>query len=497
MEPLGRIPLLRRIVIAVAALEIWAGLWAVGAEHAGIPMIERPTVDSRFASFDALDLSDMPTGDALARHDPAKIAWRTVRGPDVKRTWRNQEKVALCNVAMKVHWPGPTTKYGGTVFLFEDCEEVLIEDVAIVHADADYRGQHSFLFEGCGKVTIRNVYSAGAAERVHIRLEGCGEYLIERTEIAGWDYGEDGVRCGAGILINNGMTAKDGSVELAAANPRELDWGVVRDCWFHDYLSSGDKWRNDDGILFHAPSNGIVFNCVFDRWQAGDGAIDDSHRRHDARYRNKVHRIERCIFRDNRQVKTNGCTGSPDCVVVWMNNVYINSWMADYHAGWVNWHLHETYLWEREMPVFVKNWGMRDGATVFANGLLHAPQGASVVYWQSAEATKDGFRLFRAERLLYLMPEPRHWVRGLGVEITGRRAWLREGLEHQCVISTESPGFVDLSNSDLRPTGASPAIGFGSDAFLDPADAALRVRRDFNGRPRPRRPAAGAFEAME
>lgn len=462
-----------------------------------LPMLSRPTVNPRFAEFEETDLSKLPTGDVLAKHDVGAIAWTDVDGPAVKRTWSGQKRVEIRDLALKVNWPAPTTKYGGTLFLIQNCEDVLVENVAVVHSNADYRGQHSFLFENCGQVTIRNVYSAGAVARNHIRLEGCREFLIERVEISGWDYGEEGVRCGGGILVNNGITKSDGSVQVYTKRRRELEWGIIRDSWFHDYLVQ-DKgpWRNQDAILFHAPSDGLVFNCAFDRWQAGDGAIDDSHRRHDPAYRNRVHRIERCLFRDCNLAKTNGAKGSADCVIVWANNVYINTWLADYHKGWTNWHIHETYLFETPMPVFVKNWGMREGLTVFANGLLHAPNGAQVVYWQSGKATQDGYRLFRAHHLLYLLPPPRFWMRGQGVEIRDRQSWLAEGSESGTRVSDARPAFTALSERDLRLRAASPAVGFASPAFLAPRDRALRVVRDFNGIRRPSAPAAGAFEPV-
>ena len=497
--------ILRRPVLVAAILGLggfllipirWSGEAVRAEEKAAFPEMSRREVDPRLSAFDQLDLRQMPTGDVLARHDVKAIAWQSVVGPKAKKTWSDEKKVVIRDLALKVTWPEPTNKYSGTLFYLHDCEEAVIENVSVVHMNADYRGQHTFLLEGCGKVTIRNVYSAGAVERNHIRLEGCREYEIERVEISGWDYGKDGVRCGAGIFVNNGITKEDGQVDLAAAHPRELEWGVVRDSWFHDYLTQDGTWRNQDGILFHAPSNGIVFNCVFDRWKAGDAALDDSHRRHDARYRNKVHRIERCVFRDNQLVKTNGATGSPDCVIVWANNVYINSWMGDYHKGWTNWHLHETYFFEDKTPALVKNWGMASGLTAIANSLMYAPKGVEAVYWQSGKAAKDGYALFRADHVLYLMPPPDFWVRGQGAEIRDRKAWLSAGLERDCAISDQPPGFLNPGERDLRLKATSPAVGFGSPDFLNAPDAALRVVRDFSGLRRPARPSAGAFEPV-
>ena len=459
-------------------------------------MLERPRINPRFAELDRIDRQRLSTGDVLARRDPTAIAWTAVKGPEAKRTWRGEERVEIRDLSLKVDWPtGPTTKYEGTLFLIQDCEDVLVEDVAIVHTNADYRGQHSFLIESCGTVTFRNVYSAGAAARYHIRLEGCEEYAFERIEISGWDYGKAGVRCGAGIFVNNGITKPDGSIHVYSKNRRELRWGVIRDSWFHDYLVQDEgEWRNQDGIGFHAPADGFIFNCVFDRWQAGDGAIDDSHRRHDPAYRNKVHRIERCLFRDCNLVKTDGAKGSPDCVVVWANNVYRNTWLADYHKGWHNWHIHETHVWTEPMPVFVKNWGIQDGLTIFANGLLAAPAGVERVYWQSGKAPEHGYRQFLADTMWYCLREPRSWLWGVGKDIPDRAAWLAEGRERNCVVAPDGVVFADAAGDDYRPTVSSAVCGRGSDRFLVPSDAALRVAVDFNGVRRPDTPTPGAFE---
>ncbi len=471
-------------------------LFAAAREARFVPMRDAAALDHRFAAFEALNLSSLPTGDRLARHDPRTLPWRVADGPIARRTWRNQRRVVVRGLYIKARWPKATTKYKGTLFLFQNCEEVIVERSGVVHLNPDYRGQHSFLFENCGRVVLRDVYCAGAVQRSHIRLEGCGEYHIERVEISGWDYGEPGVRCGAGIFVNNGITKPDGAVHLYAAKRRELQWGVIRDCWLHDYLTQDEgPWRNQDAIGFHAPSNGVVFNCVFDRWLAGDAAIDDSHRRYDPAYKNKAHRIERCVFRHCRLVKTDGARGRPDCVIVWANNIYLNTWLADYHKGWTNWRIHETFVFDEPPPALIKNWGMQS-VTVFANCLLSAPKGVDVMFWQSGKAGPDGYRLFRVDHMLYLAPPPRYWVCGQGAAIVDRSAWLAQGLERGGALMQKAPGFVDAANGDFRLRPTSPAAGFGTPRYLRPADPALRVARDFYGRSRPARPAVGACEPV-
>ena len=85
-------------------------------EKAAFPEMGRREVDPRFSAFDQLDLRQMPTGDALARHDVKAIPWQSVEGPKVRKTWSNEKKVEIRDLALKVNWPEPTTKYSGTLF---------------------------------------------------------------------------------------------------------------------------------------------------------------------------------------------------------------------------------------------------------------------------------------------------------------------------------------------------------------------------------------------
>jgi len=223
------------------ALVFAALLAAESAAQNSLPMLDRSAIHPRFAEIEGLDLRRLPTGDVLAKHDAAAISWKDVDGPKAKHAWRNEKRVEIRDRSLRVNWPEPTTKYGGTLFLFQNCEEV--------------------------------------------------------------------------------------------------------------------------------------------------------------------------------------------------------------------------------------------------------------VYWQSGKATKDGYRLFRADHFLYLFPRPNFWMRGQGVEIKDRESWLAEGLERGTRVLEGSPAFVDQEARDLRPQPASPAVGFGSAASLSPRDRGLRVARDFNGTPRPDPPTAGAFEA--
>jgi hypothetical protein len=99
--------------------------------------------------------------------------------------------------------------------------------------------------------------------------------------------------------------------------------------------------------------------------------------------------------------------------------------------------------------------------------------------------------------MLYLMQPPRYWVtveddNNKGIKT--RKRWLDAGCEKDSVLEKPIDCFNNSKNSDYRPLSNSPASSFGSGKFRNHKNLALRVDRDFYGKPRPEKPAAGAYE---
>ncbi len=279
------------------------------------------------------DWANMPDGRELARHDPAGVNFVDVKGEDARQTFIGEEEVRLSGERLRVTWDSPECgKYKHTLYFFQKCERVVIEDMWIIQNHADWRSSSTFFFESCGTVEMRECYVQGSWGKSAIRIEGCREYFIDGVELCGID-SDEGFRCGQGIFINNGAGLQEDGRQRSvyAPDPYDLEWGVIQNCWFHDYEPT-PEFINHDGILLQAPADGIIFNCYFEDWE-GDSAIDDSHRRDDADYQNHLHRIERCVFEKCHRIKTNGASGSPSCALLWCNNLYIDSSLTDYATG--------------------------------------------------------------------------------------------------------------------------------------------------------------------
>ncbi len=447
------------------------------------------------------DWATLPTGNELARRDGADFeALREVAGEDVRKRFADEQEVRISGERLRVTWDSPECdKYGHTLYYFRNCERVVIEDMIVIQRDPDWRASSTFFFESCGRVEIRNCYLAGTCGRAFIRIEGCEEYFVDRVEISGAIDKQIGgpARCGPGIFVNNGagLEPETGRQRyISDDNARELRFGVIQNSYFHDYGLT-DPVRNDDAILFHAPADGIVFNCWFEDWEA-DSAIDDSHRRNDAAYQDHLHRIERCVFRNCHRAKTNGAEGSPSCSLLWCNNLYVDSSLTDYHVGWENWRVHETYAFTRNKGYFhVMHY--REGPTFLRNCLLTSPVGFSDMYESMGETPEQDIHVLRPDFLVYLMPEPRRWLSARTAntpEIGAWQQWREAGFDEHSTLAEADPHFVDADAGDYRLLPESPAVGAGTGEMLDSADLRPAVTRDFYGNPRPDPPSCGAFE---
>lgn len=446
------------------------------------------------------DWSVLPTARELARHDPEAFDLVEVAGEETRRVFVDEEEVRLSGERLRVSWQNPECdKYGHTLYYFRHCERVVIEDMAVVQADPDWRASSTFFFESCGRVEIRDCYLAGTCGRAFIRIEGCEEYFVDRVEIAGIDHGE-GYRCGPGIFVNNGagLDPETGLQRyIYDPNSRDLRFGVIQNSYFHDYGLT-DPVFNHDAILFHAPADGIVFNCWFEGWE-GDSALDDSHRRNDAAYQNHLHRIERCVFKDCHRVKTNGAVGSPSCSLLWCNNLYIDSSLTDYHVGWQNWRVHETYVFTRNKGYFhVMHY--RDGLKLFRNCLLHSVVPQSDMYESMGETPHQDIHQLRPDFFMYLMPEPGRWLyprTDNTPTIETWEQWREAGFDAHSTLSDADPRFVDAAAGDYRLLVDSPAAGAGTGDMLRATDVRPAVTHDFYGNPRPDPPSCGAFEVAD
>lgn len=439
--------------------------------------------------------SVLPNGKLFWRKKLSDYSFSREPGEKFQKTYYNESKIHLKDIALQVHWKKPYEKYGNTLFLIRGCDQVIVENVAITQLDPDYRASHSIFVEDCKQVIIRNCYFSGTSGSYHVRIEGCEEVFIDNVEISGFDYGENGVRCGGGIFVNNGDSKAGGNRGMVSPNPKDMKWCVIQNCYIHDNLAT-DKRRNQDGILIHSASDGIVFNCYFENWKEGDASLDVSHRRADELYRNHIFRVERNIFDNADRVKTPG-NSHPSCKLFFANNLYINTFIGDYHRGWDVHHVNETYIFEKGGFSFFRLWGMSNGSTHFRNCLLYVePPGLHNVYFQGENGRPNEYRLLRPDFLVYIMPKPLCWLGGQGQKITAWEDWQNDERDRNSHFQGPISCFVDPKRGDYRLLPQSPATNFGCSDFVLQKHPGMKVERDFCGVVRSEKPSAGAFEVI-
>ncbi len=390
---------------------------------------------------------------------------------------------------------------------------MVIEDVAVVHKDPDYRGYHSVLIENCDTAVIRNSFFAGATEHAHVKIKGCREVLVDNVEIGGIDYDESGRhRAGGGIFIENGNAQREGS--FGGPGWRELEWVVIQNSYIHDLTASDGTRRNHDAILVHTPADGVIFNNVVENWlgRYGDAAIDVGFRRDGPGGR--FLRIERNVVRNATLTKTPGEFGDGSSAVLWANNVMVNAYHGDYHEGWSNHFVHNTYVWDPDkvppllagdfaLDAFYRLWeDMRYPSFGRNNLLFVAAPGPFRVYRQSGGAADKYRDLFTDHNVvLAAAPMETGWLvsdsDSGGATLRSFEDWKRgSGNDRHSLLGVASPeGFVDYDGGDYRLTGRSPAKRAGSPVFATTRDPRMAITRDFWGQPRSvATPSAGAFE---
>lgn len=461
--------------------------------------------------------SKLPTGDALAKHDVSKIPFKEVQGEDARQYFGKQEKVHLKDLHYKVKWNQKNNKYKTTLIHIEDVNEVILENISIMSMDADYRGYHSILVEGADRVIVRNLYLAGAVQSYHLRLEGCGEIFIENVEIAGVQYNNSKFsRLGGGIFINNGASGRGGinNTGLRVKHPRVPGWQVIQNCYIHDNTEDDDFRRNQDGILIHAPSNGVLFNTVVENWlrPSGDSAFDLGFRRVEPEYQDRTFKVERNIIRNCTFIKTPGTGTGPNTLFL-NNNLFINTTIGDYHGGGGdNRYVHNTFIYDlNQAPEYLRRLALRGSQgfsclwnyaarTFYQNNLIYRPQGNFFMFFMNAQGDQEKYRLAHTDHNVYALVEAStsflRSAKAGQIHATLDARKKDTGYDTASVlVDPKSVPFTSYSSGDFRLThNPWPAVTILHDRKVE--GVLLKVDKDFYGKPRdPKHPTPGAFEA--
>ncbi|MBI4979723.1 MAG: right-handed parallel beta-helix repeat-containing protein [Spirochaetes bacterium] len=442
------------------------------------------------------DWSKLGTGKDIAKKDLNAFHFTDVNGTTAKEKYENMSSVYLTNKAVRVSWSIPADKYKTTMFYIRECKEVIVDRLAVIQNNADNAGSQSLFIEDCDVVVVKNSYFAGAVNQVHLRIENCGYVFIDGVEIAGIDYSGNGkFRNGAGIFVEGGQMDSSGKLfRRYSSNARDIQWLTIQNCYIHDY-TFGDKWENKDGIQLHSVPNGTLFNCFVENWDMkyADGAIDVSHRRTDLS--NRVFRIERNIIYNCSLTKSPG-TGTADDAVVWVNNIFINAFYGDYHHGWKNVFLHNTWLYDDpHANVHYKLWGF-DGPAQVMYSLIVSPHSMQMIF-QNADGGVEKYREYYPQRNVYALAQTTPWLVGVRKEKLTYDEWRAMGKdEGSMLLQNSGSAAITRTGDTYSISSRSPAAQFSDGVYTTTNDARYRVSRDFNGKTRPMRPTAGAIEAQ-
>ncbi len=200
--------------------------------------------------------------------------------------------------------------------------------------------------------------------------------------------------------------------------------------------------------------------------------------------------------------------------MLWANNLMINVFHGDYHEGWSNHAVHNTYVWDPDklpllleddfaLDAFYKLWTDMDYPSYGRNNLLSVDvPGPFWVYYQSG-GRPDKYRNLFTDHTVYLTGAPTRtgWLvsdgDSEGPTFRSFEDWKRDtGNDRHSILGVASPdGFVDYAGDDFRLSGRSPAAAAGSPVFALTRDPRMAITRDFFGKPRSAtHPSAGAFE---
>lgn len=464
-------------------------------DQPGASLEDRPAMLAALSAWRG-DWGGLPLGNASGKFAGAPGALKDVAGEDLQKTWTGPDEVVIRGLRARVHWKAAQgEKFRTTLFHIVGARRVVIEDVAIIAADSDYRMYDTFHIEDADEVIVRNVYFGGPVQSYHLRIFGARRVVVDGIEVAGT--GEPGERrAGGGVWIKNSAsrTKKPGPGVPFDANWAQADWTVVQNGYFHDY-EDADKLRNQDAINVESPGDGLIFNCVVDNWarenRVGDAAFDISYRLREAQG-GKRFRIERNVFRKAHFTKTPGY-GPGDDRMIWANNVYLDTHIGDYHGGWLNALVHNSFVLDGADRLY-RMWEQKpDGHTLIAGNTVVSIRPLDSTYYFNDAGVREKLPLLHTDYNAYAMPVPGLWLGGKLDKATRWSDWQTLGQDRNSRNGDAASCHPELGDLLKGPPCVVPPLRLPS-TYAATAD--LAVTRDFLGRPRPASPAAGAYEEV-
>jgi hypothetical protein len=342
-------------------------------------------------------------------------------GPKAQRTWRNANTVSIKDVAVRIHWQQRAAKYKTTLFHVNGAARVIVDNVIIQSADTDARMYDTIFIENVDEVIVRNVHLSGPVANYHLRIEGAKTVVIDRIEINGSAVnGTEGYVAGGGIYIKPSLEQ--------ASKAATATWTQIQNCYIHDF-NAADLWRNQDAINIESPDNGLIFNCVISNWgiekKAGDAAIDASYRQPEAIGASQF-LIERNVFINALLNKTPG-NGATDKLLIWRNNLYVNTQLADYHAGYLSVHENNTFvLWNTGR--LYRMWAQgKNGRTLFHSNVVYAGSGLQAVYFANPDGVPDKLNLLSTAHNQYFFAGAPNWLTSPHRNVHSFDDWRAEG----------------------------------------------------------------------
>lgn len=435
----------------------------------------------------------LQNGKYYPRPDWKNLTYQNVTGENVKHDYQNvSAPILISGLRQRVHWNSSFGSLATCLYHFYNCEDITIDDCAVIQADADYRAAPAFYFQNCGKITIRNCYLAGSEQWYHIWIEGCTDNFIHNVEIAGVQYpGYTGYRMGGGIFLSGGEPGKGFDFTKYS---HQVNWSVIQNCYLHDDTYTPWPGGVQDGINFTSPGNSALFNNYVENRIAILTSIQPNHRRYDDLYTNKHIRVERNVVDSNLFFNTSGGHGGPTNSVTICNNIIRDTLHIDYHDGYHYYWRHNTFV---STPArgnnnnnaalgYHQDWSIRNGNTYYLNNLYNAyDAGPQRVHYDNTVS------MVWPDYNTYLFNTPTvHW----SPSWTTWAAWQGSGRDvHGVWLPAQNP-FVDRVGRDFRLVAGSAPIGKGTPS-VQSGEVYRRVEKDFLGKPySTTAPACGAFE---